>query len=208
MDQKISGSSSEINAKGSSNCSQKKIDSAQEGATQSSKVVAFDKEPTYEDVFKMFINLYGTEENYVRSYGGAVAVTGVSLSKAQALRVTFNRAIAFPRELLLSFNPGFEESVPPLTPAAADLELIQKEYENQVQSYQEALSQGLTTEVPMPEECTEDKQNLDDPEQERGPDDDKVRQPKGGPGGPQGAPGGPQNGQGGPAGAQGGPGGM
>jgi len=110
----------------SPNQNEKKCDESTKKAANTS---SFLKEPSKAKIEELYMASYGTVENYLRSYGGAVSVAQVSLSKDFELTVTFSRALAYPRDLLVEYDPTFKEVVPKLTPTANDQEQIDKEYD-------------------------------------------------------------------------------
>ena len=76
-----------------------------------------------------FMEGYGTEENYLRAYGGQVEFPEPEISKNGNLKIVFSRSIVFPQELIADYNSDYIEVVPELKLTEAEKEQIKKDYE-------------------------------------------------------------------------------
>ena len=76
---------------------------------------------------------YGTLENYIRSYGGAVETKKHEspLKKDKKITLSFGRPIIFPRHMIEKYDPVYREEdlVPKLTPIKADKKKIQAKWD-------------------------------------------------------------------------------
>ena len=59
---------------------------------------------------------YGTEENFLRAYGGAVEFPEPTFDKSGHLSIRFSRPVVFPTELLKEYNEAYVVEVPVLQP--------------------------------------------------------------------------------------------
>ena len=77
---------------------------------------------------------YGTLENYIRSYGGAVETKKHEspLKKDKKISLSFGRSIIFPRHMIEKYDPVYQEEdhVPKLTPTKAEQKLIQDQFDD------------------------------------------------------------------------------
>ena len=87
---------------------------------------------TYDDFEKIFLESYGTNENYLEAFGGEVTQEdeGTGIDKNGLLTVTFSRAIQYPDALMKPFDKIYKEMVPDLQPSDEDYDLIQKQYDS------------------------------------------------------------------------------
>ena len=84
------------------------------------------------------MTVYGTTENYLRSYGGPVEVENQSeqkLGDSGEISISFGRDIVYPRELISKYDPSYQESVPKLELSDGDKQDIQSKYEELLQAY-------------------------------------------------------------------------
>ena len=75
---------------------------------------------SFDDVYDLFMRDYGTEENYLRVFGGQVTIKSAEVSEEGKLKLVFSRGVVFPVELVLEYNPGYNERIPVLEPTEAE----------------------------------------------------------------------------------------
>lgn len=92
---------------------------------------------------------YGSTENYLRSYGGLVEVENQSeqqLGDSGEISISFGRDIVYPRELIIKYDPTYQESVPKLELSDGDKQDIQSKYEELLKAFddRQAAAQAAT----------------------------------------------------------------
>lgn len=75
-----------------------------------------------------FLESYGTEENYLRAYGGLVEFPEPKFDKNGYLSIVFSRPVVFPTSLIAEYNSDYQEVIPELRPTEEELAKISKDF--------------------------------------------------------------------------------
>ena len=75
-----------------------------------------------------FLENYGTEENFLRAYGGAVEFPEPLIDNNGYLDIIFSRPVVFPASLIVEYNSDYEEVIPELKPTEEELAQISEDY--------------------------------------------------------------------------------
>ena len=76
-----------------------------------------------------YLDSYGTEENYLRVYGGQVEFPEPTASETGELVIKFSRPIVFPESLIAPYNSEYVEQVPRLWPTEEELDQIKQDFQ-------------------------------------------------------------------------------
>ena len=100
-----------------------------------------------------FLESYGTEENFLRAYGGRVEIPEPQPSKNGSLSIAFSRPLVFPQSLISPFDSNYVEVIPELRPTEEELAEIREAFEQ----FQEDLANRPETTLVTKERtvCTE-----------------------------------------------------
>ena len=72
---------------------------------------------------------YGTNENYLRSFGGPISADASTFDKDGTLRIEFSRPVVMPTSLMKEFDDAYVETIPDLTLTDAELAEIRELFE-------------------------------------------------------------------------------
>ena len=72
---------------------------------------------------------YGTPENYLRVYGGPVESQSAEMDKNGLTKISLNREVRYPRDLLLDFDTSYQEDIPELVPTEEEEKQIHADYD-------------------------------------------------------------------------------
>ena len=100
-----------------------------------------------------FLESYGTEENFLRAYGGRVEFPEPEPSKNGSLSIAFSRPLVFPQSLIAPYDSDYVEVIPKLQPTEEELAEIREAFEQ----FQEDLENRPETTLVTKERtvCTE-----------------------------------------------------
>ena len=72
---------------------------------------------------------YGTNENYLRCFGGPVSADASTFDRDGTLRIEFSRPVVMPTALMKEFDGAYVETIPDLILTDAELAEIRELYE-------------------------------------------------------------------------------
>ena len=77
--------------------------------------------PSFESILKQYMEKYGTESNYQRTYGGEIKPDKEGkMNHAGEVTIKFSRPVIFPNELIKEYDSDYVETVPILTITEAE----------------------------------------------------------------------------------------
>lgn len=82
-----------------------------------------------QQLIDLFLQGYGTAENYLRCYGGFVEPKKPKVDSKGSVAFIFSRSVVFPTSLLIEYDSEYVEQVPPLKPTEEELAEIRDVFE-------------------------------------------------------------------------------
>ena len=96
--------------------------------------------PSFESILEQYMEKYGTESNYQRTYGGEIKPDKEEkMNHAGEVTIKFSRPVIFPNELIKEYDSDYVETVPILTITEAEKKELKKIYDEDVANISEQI---------------------------------------------------------------------
>lgn len=91
----------------------------------SGQLVQFEDE---QDIIDSFLRSYGTEENFLRAFGGRVDFPEPKADSVGHLSIIFSRPVVFPTILVAEYDKNYVAEIPDLKPTEEELAEIREHF--------------------------------------------------------------------------------